>query len=243
MTVSTPSTSASTVPSSITVPHAGVRMIDAIPARITTRSTGSERASTSRSSVSASAANTARGAVSTFGTRRHQARDAASPAAARAAPTRSAACAGLRRSLTPPRVRVADLVRIGDSAFVASVDCAACGEPNEGNRKFCGECGAPLQRSCPSCRTANQPGAKFCGECGKPLAAPSTPVPTRTTAPPQAERRLVSVLFADLVGFTAASAGAGAEATRELLTRYFDLARTTIERCGGTVEKFIGDAV
>jgi class 3 adenylate cyclase/tetratricopeptide (TPR) repeat protein len=51
------------------------------------------------------------------------------------------------------------------------------------------------------------------------------------------------VLFADLVGFTAASEGRDAEDTRELLTRYFDLARTTIERYGGTVEKFIGDAV
>src|SRR6185503_18438662 len=242
MNVRTTSTSPSTVPSSITVPQAGVRTIDAIPARITIRSTGSERASTSRSSVSASAANTARGAVSTFGTRRHQVRDAASPAAARSAPTRSAACAGLRRSLTPPRVRVADLVRIGDSAFVASVDCAACGEPNEGNRKFCGECGAPLQRSCPSCGTANPPGVKFCGECGTPLAAQGGPA-SETAAAPQAERRLVSVLFADLVGFTAASEGRDAEDTRELLSRYFDTSRRLIELYGGTVEKFIGDAV
>src|SRR6188472_575869 len=101
MNVRTTSTTPSTVPSSITVPQAGVRTIDAIPARITIRSTGSERASTSRSSVSASAANTPRGAVSTFGTRLHQVRAAASPAAARCAPARSAACAGLRRSLTP----------------------------------------------------------------------------------------------------------------------------------------------
>jgi class 3 adenylate cyclase/predicted ATPase len=50
-------------------------------------------------------------------------------------------------------------------------------------------------------------------------------------------------MFADLVGFTSASEGRDAEDTRELLTRYFDLARTTIERYGGTVEKFIGDAV
>ncbi len=53
----------------------------------------------------------------------------------------------------------------------------------------------------------------------------------------------MSVLFADLVGFTAASEGRDAEDTRELLTRYFEQARTTIERYGGTVEKFIGDAV
>jgi len=66
-------------------------------------------------------------------------------------------------------------------------------------------------------------------------------------APPPAERgaerRLVSVLFLDLVGFTSASEGRDAEDTRELLTRYFDLARTTVERYGGVVEKFIGDAV
>jgi predicted ATPase/class 3 adenylate cyclase len=60
---------------------------------------------------------------------------------------------------------------------------------------------------------------------------------------PIAERRLVSVLFADLVGFTALSESRDAEATRDLLSRYFELARTLITRYGGTVEKFIGDAV
>ncbi|MDP9257957.1 MAG: AAA family ATPase [Actinomycetota bacterium] len=63
------------------------------------------------------------------------------------------------------------------------------------------------------------------------------------TVVPVAERRLVSVLFADLVGFTAASAGRDAEDTRELLSRYFDTSRRLIELYGGTVEKFIGDAV
>ncbi|HEX2301980.1 MAG TPA: adenylate/guanylate cyclase domain-containing protein, partial [Gaiella sp.] len=60
---------------------------------------------------------------------------------------------------------------------------------------------------------------------------------------PAAERRLVSVLFVDLVGFTAASEERDAEDTRELLTRYFDFARTIVGRYGGTIEKFIGDAV
>ncbi len=58
-----------------------------------------------------------------------------------------------------------------------------------------------------------------------------------------AERRLVSVLFADLVGFTALSESRDAEETRDLLSRYFELARMLIARYGGTVEKFIGDAV
>jgi class 3 adenylate cyclase/tetratricopeptide (TPR) repeat protein len=60
---------------------------------------------------------------------------------------------------------------------------------------------------------------------------------------PLAERRLVTVLFADLVGFTAASEQRDAEETRELLSRYFDTSRRLIELYGGTVEKFIGDAV
>jgi class 3 adenylate cyclase/predicted ATPase len=58
-----------------------------------------------------------------------------------------------------------------------------------------------------------------------------------------AERRLVTVLFADLVGFTSLAEDRDPESTRELLTRYFDVAREAIERHGGTVEKFIGDAV
>ena len=89
---------------------------------------------------------------------------------------------------------------------------------------------------------------KFCGECGAALAAaggrpgpaPHRRRPERCAA---AERRLVTVLFADLVGFTTASEGRDAEETRELLSRYFETARTLIERYGGTVEKFIGDAV
>jgi class 3 adenylate cyclase/tetratricopeptide (TPR) repeat protein len=60
---------------------------------------------------------------------------------------------------------------------------------------------------------------------------------------PTAERRLVSILFADLVGFTSLSEQRDAEEVRELLTRYFDTSRRIIERYGGNVEKFIGDAV
>ena len=53
----------------------------------------------------------------------------------------------------------------------------------------------------------------------------------------------MSVLFVDLVGFTTLSEGRDAEETRELLSRYFDMARTLVGRYGGTIEKFIGDAV
>jgi class 3 adenylate cyclase/tetratricopeptide (TPR) repeat protein len=74
-------------------------------------------------------------------------------------------------------------------------------------------------------------------------AAPTAPRPAAPQTAPAAERRLVSVLFADLVGFTTASEGRDAEDTRELLSSYFEISRSIVERYGGTVEKFIGDAV
>jgi class 3 adenylate cyclase/tetratricopeptide (TPR) repeat protein len=121
------------------------------------------------------------------------------------------------------------------------VRCSACGTENEAARKFCGECGSALAAVCPSCGSPNTPGVKFCGECGAALAA--APSPAAAAVEPAAERRLVSVLFADLVGFTSASEGRDAEDTRELLSRYFETSRRLIELYGGTVEKFIGDAV
>src|SRR3954447_1744373 len=118
--------------------------------------------------------------------------------------------------------------------------CSGCGADNRAGRRFCSQCGTALEAQCPSCGAANEPGDRFCGSCGAALsetaAAPAAP-------PSVSERRLVSVLFADLVGFTTLSEHRDPEEVRELLSRYFDRCRTLIERYGGTVEKFIGDAV
>ncbi len=127
------------------------------------------------------------------------------------------------------------------------MDCAACGTQNDVGRKFCMECGAPLAAACPSCGSPNPPQGKFCGECGSALAAapvtgtPAQP-PAETVSRPT-ERRLVSVLFLDLVSFTTLSERRDAEDMRSLMDTYFETARTVIERHGGVVEKFIGDAV
>ena len=127
--------------------------------------------------------------------------------------------------------------------------CSACGSPNDATRKFCGTCGVRLARTCPSCGTTNSASDRFCGECGATLTdAGGGPdertVPSQLDRPvPSAERRLVSVLFADLVGFTGLAEDRDPEAVRDLLTRYFALATDVIGRYGGTVEKFIGDAV
>jgi class 3 adenylate cyclase/tetratricopeptide (TPR) repeat protein len=126
--------------------------------------------------------------------------------------------------------------------------CPSCGTANEAGRRFCDECGTPLSAACPNCgATDNRPNAKFCGTCGFTLAggtAPATTAPASNPATsPAAERRFVSVLFVDLVGFTPFAEERDAEAVRETLDRYFGLARLAVERHGGVIEKFIGDAV
>ncbi len=88
---------------------------------------------------------------------------------------------------------------------------------------------------CPSCRAENPPRAKFCMECAAPLAAPRPR--------PAEERKVVSILFCDLVGFTAMSEAADPEDVEAVLGRYHEVARREIEHHGGVVEKYIGDAV
>jgi class 3 adenylate cyclase len=87
---------------------------------------------------------------------------------------------------------------------------------------------------CASCGTENPDGARFCAACGTALAA---------AAPAREVRKTVTVLFADVVGSTALGEQTDPEALRRTMRRWFDEARTVLERHGGTVEKFIGDAV
>jgi class 3 adenylate cyclase len=90
--------------------------------------------------------------------------------------------------------------------------------------------------TCPNCGQQNPPDSRFCNACATPLAA----------APPEdarEERKVVSVLFCDLVGFTARAERLDPEDVRALLAPYHGQLREELERFGGTVEKFIGDAV
>src|SRR5215475_10930717 len=88
---------------------------------------------------------------------------------------------------------------------------------------------------CPSCGHRNQRGAKFCSECGVALVKARPPI--------NEERKIVTVLFADLVGFTSRAEQMDPEDVRALLSPYYTRLRAELVRFGGTVEKFIGDAV
>jgi len=87
---------------------------------------------------------------------------------------------------------------------------------------------------CPACGYKNPPGTRFCGQCGISLAG---------SVPLREQRKLVTVLFADVVGSTRLTGSADPERVRAQVARYFEIARQEVYRYGGTVEKFIGDAV
>ncbi len=106
---------------------------------------------------------------------------------------------------------------------------------------------------CPSCGGETPAGKAFCADCGHPVAAPAAATAGRGAALaaatlaagelPAAERRTCSVLFVDLVGFTPLVERRDPEEVREVLSAYFARAQTIVGHYGGTVEKFIGDAV
>ncbi|MBA2768141.1 MAG: AAA family ATPase, partial [Sporichthyaceae bacterium] len=129
--------------------------------------------------------------------------------------------------------------------------CRVCAAQSADGKAFCEECGSPLAAACRSCGSPTTAGKRFCGDCGAALIASAAEVslnaldtdPVVAARAPSAERRVCSVLFCDLVGFTPLSEARDPEEVRELLSRYFEVARTVIGRYGGVVEKFIGDAV
>src|SRR4051794_35029141 len=113
--------------------------------------------------------------------------------------------------------------------------CATCQTDNPEAARFCIACGSSLSAACASCGTALPPGARFCPSCGAPVAV--------AAGPRGEERKVVTVLFADLVGFTGRAEQLDPEDVRALLLPYYAQLRAELERYGGTVEKFIGDAV
>jgi class 3 adenylate cyclase/tetratricopeptide (TPR) repeat protein len=111
--------------------------------------------------------------------------------------------------------------------------CPTCGFANLPDARFCSRCGASLGQACGRCGADLPPDARFCPSCGLELAP----------APVGEERKLVTVLFADVTGSTELGEKLDAERLREIMDAFFSAMREEIEGEGGTVEKFIGDAV
>jgi class 3 adenylate cyclase/tetratricopeptide (TPR) repeat protein len=125
--------------------------------------------------------------------------------------------------------------------------CASCGTENPAGARFCMSCGSALERRCPSCGTPAPAEARFCMTCGTaldgaPAATPRPQGPEAVSIPPE-ERRQVTVLFADLSGYTAFAERMDPETVKSLVDRALLRLGQEVERYGGTVDKYIGDNV
>ncbi len=131
--------------------------------------------------------------------------------------------------------------------------CPSCATENPEGARFCMSCGTALPRACPSCGASNPPEARFCMTCGFALASEDAPEPApqpaaaapapAPAAPPPEERRVVTVLFADLSGYTAVAETMDPEAVKGLVDGSLRRLGQEVERHGGTVDKYIGDNV
>ena len=119
------------------------------------------------------------------------------------------------------------------------VTCTACGRENPAGNRFCGGCGEGLGgAACPSCGSRNAPEDRYCGACGKALSG----APPRTAAPAE-ERKVATVLFADVVGFTSMAEDADPELVAHTVDSAFRTLAAIVAEHGGTVDKFMGDCL
>ena len=139
--------------------------------------------------------------------------------------------------------------------------CPKCQAANREGVKFCEECGAKLELTCPGCGAAIHLGKRFCGECGKIVGEPKAPHPVdysqpisytpkhladkilaaRTTM--EGERKQVTVLFADVKGFTSISEKLDPEEMQSLISECLVFFTEEIHRYEGTIAQFLGDGV
>ena len=139
--------------------------------------------------------------------------------------------------------------------------CPSCATENRDDATFCGECGAALssERSCPACGRPNPADRKFCDACGQRLTGPAKPAEAtgpRHYTPPhlaekilrdraalEGERRTVTALFADAVGFTPLSERLDEEEVYDLMQGCLGRMMDAVHRYEGTVTQFRGDGV
>jgi len=139
------------------------------------------------------------------------------------------------------------------------MNCPGCRIENPSGAKFCRGCGVRLDAICPACQHSNLPGSRFCNECGHQLLsgapAPSDRAPVgytpkhlaekilKTRSALQGERRQVTVLFADLAGFSALAEQRDPEEIHAVVDRCFEMIATEVHRFEGTINQYTGDGV
>ena len=140
--------------------------------------------------------------------------------------------------------------------------CSRCQHENEAGAKFCEECAAPLARACAKCGRPLSPTAKFCPECAHPTGLSAAPPPAQRLDSPESytpkhlaekiltsktalegERKQVTVLFADVSGFTSISERLDPEDVHAFMTQAFELMLAEVHRYEGTVNQFLGDGL
>jgi class 3 adenylate cyclase len=135
------------------------------------------------------------------------------------------------------------------------MNCPDCGQANPTEARFCNGCGSRLVLTCPACKQPNPPASRFCNSCGQKLTDTDGPTPTSYTPKHLAdrilvskealegERKLVTVLFVDVSGFTAMSERLDPEDVHQLMDRAFELMLAEVHRYEGTVNQFLGDGL
>src|SRR5262245_31383353 len=122
------------------------------------------------------------------------------------------------------------------------VTCPVCGHANPERAKFCAECGAALALRCASCGSELPPASKFCNECGQPVAEKRAQG-ERSMPEAGVARKVVTIVFADLIGSTALHERLDAEAVRQFMEGYYAAMRGAVEAHGGRVTQVMGDGV
>src|SRR5215468_2474599 len=118
--------------------------------------------------------------------------------------------------------------------------CSACQSDNPAGKKFCGDCGAALENRCPQCGADNPANKRFCGDCGAELQGAT---PHSVTPSPLSARKVISIVFADLMGSTALHERLDPESVNRVMDAYYRAVRGPVEAAGGTVVQLLGDGI
>jgi class 3 adenylate cyclase/tetratricopeptide (TPR) repeat protein len=139
--------------------------------------------------------------------------------------------------------------------------CPKCQHEVAAGAKFCNECGSKLQMPCPRCQNANPPGSKFCHECGHDLRQPTEAKPIdferpssytpkyladkilNTRSSVEGERKIVTIMFADVISSTALFENLDPEEVHEIMDGCFNILMEEIHKYEGTINQFLGDGV